>query len=356
MISPSRRDFLKLSSLSAAALASMAFDASLPFLRPWPVEEFETPVEMKARVTISAIYIYQEPDFKSTRIGNLKRDKIFTILEEITAPKGPIYNPRWYQLAAGYVHSAYTQRVDNIHPNLTLDSIPEGGQLGEISLPFVDSLRKLGPERWLPLWRLYYQSTHWITHLEQGNDGIPWYGLTDELLHVQYYVPANSVRPIQANELLPISVDIPEKDKRLEVSITEQTMLAYEGSELVRIAQISTGVHTKNLPADVLPTDTPTGNFHIQVKVPSKHMGDGRLTSDIEAYELLGVPWVSFFHKDGIAFHGTYWHDNFGHKMSHGCINMRNEDAKWLYRWSQPIAEAQEWNKKGWGTRLRIDG
>ena len=295
MISPSRRDFLKLSSLSAAALASMAFDASLPFLRPWPVEEFETPVEMKARVTISAIYIYQEPDFKSTRIGNLKRDKIFTILEEITAPKGPIYNPRWYQLAAGYVHSAYTQRVDNIHPNLTLDNIPEGGQLGEISLPFVDSLRKLGSERWLPLWRLYYQSTHWITHLEQGNDGKPWYGLTDELLHVQYYVPANSVRPIQADELLPISVDVPEKDKRLEVSITEQTMLAYEGSELVRIAQISTGVHTKNLPPDVLPTDTPTGNFHIQVKVPSKHMGDGRIDQRYRSIRTARRPMGIFF-------------------------------------------------------------
>ncbi|OQX62000.1 MAG: hypothetical protein B5M51_06740, partial [Anaerolinea sp. 4484_236] len=38
----------------------------------------------------------------------------------------------------------------------------------------------------------------------------------------------------------------------------------------------------------------------------------------------------------GVAIHGTYWHNNFGYPMSHGCINMRNQDAKWLYRWTTP--------------------
>jgi hypothetical protein len=83
-------------------------------------------------------------------------------------------------------------------------------------------------------------------------------------------------------------------------------------------------------------------------------MGDGTLSPDLDAYELIGVPWVSFFHKDGVAFHGTYWHDNFGRMMSHGCVNMRNQDAKWLYRWSAPFAEASDWNRKGIGTVVRI--
>lgn len=354
MTGPSRREFLKLSGLSAAAFAGLAFEAALPGFKPWPTEEFNAPTQMQGRVTISAIYLYQEPDFKSPRNGSLKRDTVFRILQEIDSPRGPGYNPRWYRLDGGYLHSAYTQRVDHNHLNRPLDLIPEGGQLGEVSLPLVDSFRRLRNLEWLPLWRLYYQSTHWITHLEQSPDGTVWYGLTDELLHVQYYVPATSLRPIQANELTPISPEVPAKEKHIEVSISEQNLRAYEGSQLVRTAQISTGIHTKNLPPDVLPTDTPIGNFHIQVKVPSKHMGDGRLTSDIEAYELLGVPWVSFFHKDGIAFHGTYWHDNFGNKMSHGCVNLRNEDAKWLYRWSEPSAGQQDWNKKGWGTLAKI--
>jgi lipoprotein-anchoring transpeptidase ErfK/SrfK len=346
---PSRRAFLKLSFLS---LASLALDPYLPLLKPWPPEEF-IPPEMKARITTRLVYLYQEPDFKSPRLDSLKRDDLVQIQEEIIAPNGPSYNPRWYRLEQGYIHSAYTQRVDDAHRNQVLQNLPEGGQLGEITLPFVDSARKLR-EGWQSLWRLYYASVHWITHLDEGPDGAPWYGLTDELLHVQYYLPATAVRPVQAEELNPLSPGIPDKEKRIVVSIAEQTLFAYEGEQIVREAKISSGVHTNNLPPEVLPTDTPTGYFHVQVKVPSKHMGDGRLTSEILAYELLGVPWVSFFHKEGIAFHGTYWHDNFGRKMSHGCVNLRNEDAKWLYRWSQPSAGAGDWNKKGWGTAVRI--
>jgi len=88
--------------------------------------------------------------------------------------------------------------------------------------------------------------------------------------------------------------------------------------------------------------------------MPSKHMGDGKLTDDIFAYELPGVPWVCFFHETGVAFHGTYWHHNFGRKMSHGCINMHTEEAKWLYRWTTPVASPYEWEKKGYGTRVIV--
>lgn len=342
----SRRSFLELSGFSLAALF-------LPWSAPDPTEKLPPP-RMRARITIPAINIYQEPDFKSPKAGRLKRNYLVDILDEVNSPKGPSYNPRWYRLEQGYIHSAYTQRIDGVHLNAPLKSIPAGGQLGEISIPYVQSQRKLRNGSWQPLWWLYYQSVHWITQLEEGPDGQAWYGLTDELLHVQYYLPASHVRPIQPEELTPLSPQVPEKEKRLEVSIAEQSLIAYEGSQIIRQAKISSGLHTENLPPDVLPTDTPSGYFHIQVKVPSKHMGDGRLTSDVEAYELLGVPWVCFFHKEGIAFHGTYWHDNFGRKMSHGCVNLKNEDAKWLYRWSLPAASASDWNVKGWGTPLRI--
>jgi lipoprotein-anchoring transpeptidase ErfK/SrfK len=83
-------------------------------------------------------------------------------------------------------------------------------------------------------------------------------------------------------------------------------------------------------------------------------MGNGILTSDTNAYELPGVPWVTFFAQHGVAFHGTYWHMNFGTVMSHGCVNMRTDDALWLYRWTVPVIKIEDWDKQGFGTQVTV--
>ena len=90
-------------------------------------------------------------------------------------------------------------------------------------------------------------------------------------------------------------------------------------------------------------------------------MGDGSLASDIDAYELVGVPWTSFFTETGgYAFHGTYWHDNFGVPMSRGCINMRPAEAKWLFRWAFPLSSPGDFevpskvDRRGYGTPVVI--
>jgi lipoprotein-anchoring transpeptidase ErfK/SrfK len=83
-------------------------------------------------------------------------------------------------------------------------------------------------------------------------------------------------------------------------------------------------------------------------------MGNGRLTDSLDAYELPGVPWVLFFYQTGIAFHGTYWHTDFGRPRSHGCINMRCEEAKWLFRWTLPVIAPDEKLKTGHGTSVVI--
>jgi lipoprotein-anchoring transpeptidase ErfK/SrfK len=85
-----------------------------------------------------------------------------------------------------------------------------------------------------------------------------------------------------------------------------------------------------------------------------RHMGDGHITPDLEAYELPGVPWVSFFHETGVGFHGTYWHTDFGTPRSHGCINMRTEDARWLYRWTTPAADLADRLTLGHGTTVIV--
>jgi lipoprotein-anchoring transpeptidase ErfK/SrfK len=84
-------------------------------------------------------------------------------------------------------------------------------------------------------------------------------------------------------------------------------------------------------------------------------MGDGHITGSLEAYELPGVPWVSFFHETGVAFHGTYWHNNYGTPMSHGCVNMQINEAKWLFRWTLPQVQHGELLRIGAGTPVSVN-
>ncbi|MGD9093408.1 MAG: L,D-transpeptidase [Anaerolineales bacterium] len=345
-----RRDFLKFSGLS---LCSLAFSPRI-FHFPPANSDFIPPIG-KARVAVRAIYRYHEPSFKAERLGTQHRDQILNIYDEVTSQDGPVHNPRWYLLADGYVHSGPTQRVEDAATNKPpLMSIPKGGLLGEITVPFAQSYRWTRTGGWNPLYRLYFQSVHWITAVGEGPGRGTWYRLTDDRFHVHHHVKATYVRTIPRAELVPISLHVPPKEKRIQVSLAEQTLTAYEGEQVVLHTQVSTGLPSKGPTPNGIPTDTPKGRFRVQSKMPSRHMGNGELTSDPEAYELPGVPWVSYFHKTGVAFHGTYWHDNFGRMMSHGCVNMRPDEAKWLFRWTMPSTGFQDWYRRGLGTLVEI--
>jgi hypothetical protein len=340
-----RREFLK---LGALGLGSFAFHPLLP-------PEDHVPPLGVGRVTVSSIGVYKEPDLKSDKVGTRFRDELVTLVHDVISPYGPEINPRWYKVVGGYSHSAYLQRVEKAALSTPAKRIRRSGQLGEISVPFSNSLRpSKSLDAWEPLYRLYYQSVHWVTGIDQGPDGEPWYRLKDELLRIDYHVPATHVRLVPDEELSPLSPEIEPGKKFIQVNLVDQTLTAYEEAEIVLHTKVSTGLPTLGQVSGI-PTDTPRGMYNIDPKLPSKHMGNGQLTADIEAYELPGVPWTCFFvHETGIAFHGTYWHDNFGGRMSHGCVNMRVEDAKWLYRWSTPVAEPGDWTRKGHGTRVEV--
>ena len=98
------------------------------------------------------------------------------------------------------------------------------------------------------------------------------------------------------------------------VVLSTQRAYAYENGVLQKAALVSTG-----LPA----TPTVQGDYRIYKKRRSQSMRG-------PDYDLDNVEWVMFFHR-GYAFHGTWWHNNFGQPMSHGCVNMTNPDAKWFY-------------------------
>jgi hypothetical protein len=88
-------------------------------------------------------------------------------------------------------------------------------------------------------------------------------------------------------------------------------------------------------------------------------MGTSRLTDSLGDRALPGVPWTAFFAEGGYAIHGTYWHNNFGLPMSRGCINMRNSEAKWLWRWVNPawdpeVHSSADWEVRGLGTPVIV--
>jgi hypothetical protein len=322
-----RRDFLKVmgSSLVGGLLPAQALDSLTPLAR-W------SPAQMTGRVSRRWVEVRTEPDPKSPRLEKLARDTLLPLLEEIVVPNLTLQNPRWYRLNQGYVHSAYIQRVEDAHLNRPLSAVPEGGLLGELTVPYTQTRYTSRKGIEMPLYRLYYQSVHWITGLVEGPDGKPWYRLSDEWLRIQYDAPAAHLRPIPPEELSPLAPEVPAQDKWIEVSLEEQRLTAYQGREAVFQAQVSSGRRFN---------ETPTGEFAVNRKCPSKHMGDGGITANLDAYELIGVPWTTFFHTNGVAFHGTFWHDNFGTPMSQGCVNMRNRDALWLFRWCAPAYDAK---------------
>lgn len=340
----SRREFLKIAS---TGLAGVALQPSL-VLPAW-----DNSGDM-ARVALHSVSVYSQPWDKSRILFQRYRDDLMHIYYEVTSEHGPGWNPIWYRVWGGYVFSGYLERVKyRLNPVQT--TIPEKGLLAEMTVPWVQSMRFNRYTGWEPLYRLYYQSLHWITGVDDGPDGEPWYRLMDELLRVEYHVPANTMRAVTPEEITPISPDVPPEQKRIEVSLGKQTVFAYEGDTQVFQARCSSGVPSHATAPDQIPTETPKGRFHIQNKMPSKHMGDGKLTNDIEAYELPGVPWVSFFEpKTGVAFHGTYWHTNYGMTMSHGCVNLKPADALWIFRWSTPVAQLTDWSARGMGTLVIV--
>ncbi len=341
-----RRDFLKLAGLSLSSLALDRF-LQIGHTRPLPPEALEI-----VRVAVKEVAVYKEPDYESEEVDTCRRDELIYVYEKVISPHGPVRNPRWYRIDGGYIHSAHLQPVQTLLNEVSYH-IPETGQLAEVTVPISLSFNYTDYQGWEPIYRLYYQSVHWVHKIGYGPNGQAWYGIRDDLLPITYYVPAPHLRLIQPEELTPLSTSIPPEKKRLLVNRSEQTVTAFENDVEIFTTRVSTGVPYNN-GSKGISTITPLGNFNISAKMPVRHMGDGNITSDIEAYELPGVPWVCYFFKTGVAFHGTYWHDNYGTEMSHGCVNLKPEEAKWIYRWATPEASHSERSVLGLGTEVDV--
>ena len=154
-------------------------------------------------------------------------------------------------------------------------------------------------------------------------------------------VDNNAIGFFQGREVVPPKVDLAQaiesssvlgvrvsnEEKHIYIDLSTQTLYTYEGKNRIMKTLISSGKWGR----------TPTGNFNIWTKLPVTRMSGG---SGADYYNLPNVQWVMYFYRD-FGTHTAYWHNNFGHPMSHGCVNMRLIDAKELYVWADGPADGQ---------------
>ena len=109
----------------------------------------------------------------------------------------------------------------------------------------------------------------------------------------------------------------------VDIDLFEQTLAAYVGDRMVYATLVSSGLPGWN---------TPPGLSQVWHKVEAGKMSGADQRPDY--YFLEDVPWTLYFNRD-VALHGAYWHDSFGYRHSHGCVNLAPQDARWLFEWAQ---------------------
>jgi hypothetical protein len=333
----SRRDFLKLSAAGflGAWLAELGIDRALA----------ASPAE--GRMTLSGIGLYKEPAFKAGRVHVFGRDEVVKISGVVSGDPGNPYNDQWYQLnGEGYTYSGWVQPVESNYQKPDFD-IPSEGKLGEITVPY--SVTRLVPAFWGKTgYRIYFGTTHWVigVTVNRYEKGI-WYEIYDSHLDKSFFVQSTDMRLVPDEELTLLSPDVPDQRKHIYVDTATQSVTAFEDDKAVLVARCSSGGSG---------TKTPLGKYQTFHKGPTIHMTNDGEAGAGHGYDLPGVPWVSFFTGTGDSFHGTYWHNDYGKPRSHGCVNLTPADAKFIYRWTQPLVpvDTQYLYKPGEGTHVEI--
>jgi hypothetical protein len=342
MLTPqiSRREFLKLASAGSLAFALRDLRLDRALAAPAAIKQ--------GRITWSGIPLYDAPAFQANKIHLFGADKVIEIkgIEE-NGEQGNPFNSAWYQVDDGYTYSGWIQPVETNYQKPAF-ILPEKGQVGEITVPFCDTKKE--PYTYAERgYRIYYGTTHWVKRvMVQRDEKSIWYEIYDFYLKRSYYVPSHDMRLIPDDELSTLSPEVPDEEKHIVVDLSAQLVTAFEGEKLVFSQRCASGVKG---------TDTPKGEFRTYHKGPSVHMtNEGDALENESVYSLPGVPWCSFFTGAGNAFHGAYWHNDYGRPRSHGCVNLPSEAAKFLYRWSKPTVptDSDYIHLPGEGTRVQI--
>lgn len=335
----SRRRFLQLVGMGAL---SMALPGSV-FAQDNLAGHLAASSMELGRVCFYNSIVFEEPNERGKIADYLTYDTILSLPKLVTNKDALDRPKRWWELGEKrYIDAGLIQTVE-YQPNVSGQTIPEGGCLGEVTVPYINV--HLKPNGTKANRRYYYSTTHWVLSRAFDERGIAWYELMDDVNLLSYYVRAYAVRLVTKEELEPISADLPDKAKRIELHLNDQIVIAYENDKQVFEASVSTGL---------VGGSTPRGYYMTKRKRPCRRMVNQPSLEN--HYDLPGVPWVSYFTDGGVAFHGAYWHSNWGRRMSNGCVNMKSEDAKWIYRWCTPqVPFDQFFYEEPKGTNVAVD-
>jgi lipoprotein-anchoring transpeptidase ErfK/SrfK len=336
-----RREFLELSGLCAGALFIQRIDKRSSF--------FDLPESdlIGRNCTGGIVTVRSKPDVNSAVVKEVYEDTLFPWLREVSATN-PDYNhfiQRWVETPDGFVYSPTLQPVRNL-PNdvVTGIQVDKGGFWAEVTIPYVDIYLDNPParspglkaliENGLPT-RLYFSQVMWIDQVKTGNSGNIVYRVNENEKHGYgygdvFWAIGNAFRPLTNDEVAPISPDLDPAEKIIKINLTDQTLSCFERGREVFFCRVSTGGGEFS---------TPTGDFPTWRKTFTLHMAAGTVDA---GYDTPGVSWTNLFIGTGVAIHATFWHNQFGEKRSHGCVNCRPEDAKWIFRWTTPVVSLDD--------------
>jgi len=172
------------------------------------------------------------------------------------------------------------------------------------------------------------QKTFWVRSRVFGCNCVDFEKATGD------FDPSPKIAYFEGKEIPALVAELPEVKERvmgatsgekwIEIILSEQKLIAWEGNNIYMETPISSG---KYYP-------TPEGEFAVWAKFKYTKM-EGGVPGTGSYYNLPNVPYTMFFYK-GFGIHGTYWHNNFGQPMSHGCVNAPTLAAEKLFYWTTP--------------------
>ncbi|HMD81161.1 MAG TPA: L,D-transpeptidase family protein [Anaerolineales bacterium] len=352
----SRRDFLKISAAGLGALAFNPYGAlNLGYLAsPKRLPEFPKS-EIIGRIVDPGIDLRSSPTNDPNVNNSIAKLGADTLVEwgrqVIGNVIGGLTNQRYVETPNGFIYSSVLQPTRNL-PNTPITEIPSGqpGFWAEVTVPYVDLTHEgVVASPWLQdhiLYnfppRLYYGQVVWMDQIRMNNgfpeyrwnEGINGHGYGYGAYGEFFWGDGAGFKVLTEEDVAPINPEVDPNDKRIEADLDYQTLSCYEGNTEVYFCRISSGIgYDPETGQTSEKLATPVGNLLTHWKIISENMTAGSFQS---GYSTPAVPWTTMISGDGVAIHGAFWHNAFGEKRSHGCINVSPEDAKWIFRWTTP--------------------
>ena len=369
----SRREFLKIAGVGLGALAFnparlVAFSRGASGVNPYKLLDLEylssprrlpqfPTSEIIGRVVDTNIDLRSTPTNDPAQNNSISKLEADTLVEwgrqVLGSVVGGLSIQRYVETPQGYIYAPVVQPTRNL-PNTPITGVPAGqpGFWAEVTVPYVELAHEgVVASPWLqdhiiynfpP--RLYYGQVVWMDQVRTNNGFVEYrwnedvnghgygYGAYGEF----FWADGAGFKVLTDEDVAPISPDVDPNDKRIEADLDYQTLSCYEGTNEVYFCRISSGLSNIIDPATGQINDklaTPVGNLLTHWKIISLNMTAGTFQS---GYSTPAVPWSTMISGDGVAIHGAFWHNSFGEKRSHGCINVTPEDAKWIFRWTTP--------------------